>query len=75
MGLDFEFVAGEGPVVHQPIRSMAQVEALVTDRADELSYVARAIEKVAAHFNKPRADGDQLGIIGFIGARLRWRRT
>ena len=68
MGLDFEFVAGEGPVVHQPIRSMAQVEALVTDRADELSYVARAIEKVAAHFNKPRADGDQLGIIGFIGA-------
>ena len=68
MGLDFEFVAGEGPVVHQPIRSMAQVEALVTDRADELSYVARAIEKVAAHFNEPRADGDQLGIIGFIGA-------
>ncbi len=68
MGLDFEFVAGEGPVVHQPIRSMAQVEALVTDRADELGYVALAIEKVAAHFNGPRADGDQLGIIGFIGA-------
>ena len=68
MGLDFEFVAGEGPVVHQPIRSLAQVQALVTDRADELAYVARAIEKVAAHFNGPRADGDQLGIIGFIGA-------
>ncbi len=68
MGLDFEFVAGEGPVVHQPIRSLPQVEALATDRADELSYVARAIEKVAAHFNAPRSDGDQLGIIGFIGA-------
>lgn len=68
MGVDFEFLAGEGPVVHQPIRSLAQVEALRTDRADELSYVARAIEKVVSHFAPPRADGDQLGIIGFIGA-------
>ena len=35
---------------------------LRTDRADELGYVARAIEKVAAHFR------DRLGIIGFCGA-------
>ena len=68
MGVDFEFLAGEGPVVHQPIRSLAQIEALRTDRADELGYVARAIEKVAAHFAGPRADGDVLGMIGFIGA-------
>jgi uroporphyrinogen decarboxylase len=68
MGLDFEFVAGEGPQVHTPIRSLEQVQALHTDRADELSYVARAIEKVAAHFSAPRADGDRLGIIGFCGA-------
>jgi len=68
MGLDFEFVNGEGPVVHQPIRTLAQVQALHTDRADELNYVAKAIEKVVKHFAPPRADGDQLGIIGFIGA-------
>jgi uroporphyrinogen decarboxylase len=68
MGLDFEFVNGEGPVVHQPVRSREQIEALRTDRADELNYVARAIEKVAKHFAPPRADGDRLGIIGFIGA-------
>jgi uroporphyrinogen decarboxylase len=76
MGLDFEFVAGEGPQVHTPIRSLAQIEALRTDRIDELSYVARSIEKVVAHFAAPRppegpnsdAAGDQLGIIGFIGA-------
>ncbi|ADV84535.1 uroporphyrinogen decarboxylase [Terriglobus saanensis] len=68
MGLDFEFVNGEGPVVHAPIRTLEQVQALRTDRAEELSYVARAIEKVAAHFSAPREDGDQLGIIGFIGA-------
>jgi uroporphyrinogen decarboxylase len=68
MGLDFEFVAGEGPVVHTPVRSLDHVQALRTDRVDELGYVAQAIEKVAAHFQAPRADGDRLGIIGFCGA-------
>ncbi|MDE1163071.1 MAG: uroporphyrinogen decarboxylase [Acidobacteriaceae bacterium] len=68
MGLDFEFVNGEGPVVHQPIRTREQIEKLDTTRAAELIYVAQAIEKVAKHFAAPRADGDQLGIIGFIGA-------
>jgi uroporphyrinogen decarboxylase len=62
MGLDFEFQAGEGPVVHKPVRTAEDVRALKTDRADELDYVARAIEKVAAHFK------DRLGIIGFCGA-------
>ena len=68
MGLDFEFVAGEGPVVHTPVRTLEHVQALRTDRVDELGYVARAIEKVVKHFAPPRADGDQLGIIGFCGA-------
>ncbi len=68
MGVDFEFVAGEGPQVHTPVRTLAQVEALQTDRVDELSYVARSIELVSRHFAAPRADGDQLGIIGFCGA-------
>jgi uroporphyrinogen decarboxylase len=62
MGLDFEFQAGEGPVVHHPVRSAEDVRALRTDRAGDLAYVARAIEKVAAHFR------DRLGIIGFCGA-------
>jgi uroporphyrinogen decarboxylase len=62
MGLDFEFQAGEGPVVHRPVRTVDDVRALRTDRAGELAYVARAIEKVAAHFR------DRLGIIGFCGA-------
>jgi uroporphyrinogen decarboxylase len=68
MGLEFEFLAGEGPVVHVPVRTAEQVRALRTDRVEELSYVARAIEKVAEHFSAPRVDGDQLGIIGFCGA-------
>jgi uroporphyrinogen decarboxylase len=68
MGLDFEFVAGEGPVVHTPVRTLEHVKALRTDRVEELQYVARAIEKVAKHFAAPRADGDEVGIIGFCGA-------
>ena len=68
MGVDFEFVAGEGPVVHTPVRTLEQVQALRTDRAAELGYVARAIEKVSTHFASPRTDGDTLGIIGFCGA-------
>ena len=62
MGLPFEFLAGEGPHVHHPVRTAEDVRALRTDRAADLAYVARAIEKVAAHFR------DRLGIIGFCGA-------
>jgi len=76
MGLDFEFVANEGPCIHAPIRTAEQARALHTDRTDELRYVSRAIEKVAAHFAGPRPAeghncdpaGDTLGIIGFCGA-------
>ncbi|MGC9158951.1 MAG: uroporphyrinogen decarboxylase [Terracidiphilus sp.] len=62
MGLEFEFQAGEGPVVHHPVRTAAEVGALRTDRAAELAYVARAIERVAGHFR------NRLGVIGFCGA-------
>jgi hypothetical protein len=62
MGLPFEFLAGEGPVVHHPVRTAEQVRALRTDRAGDLAYVASAIQKVASYFR------DRLGIIGFCGA-------
>jgi uroporphyrinogen decarboxylase len=62
MGLDFEFVAGEGPVVHHPIRTAADVAALRTDRTADLGYVAEALKLVVKHF------GQNLGIVGFCGA-------
>jgi uroporphyrinogen decarboxylase len=62
MGLDFEFQAGEGPKVHRPIRSAADIGALRTDRTADLGYVAEAISRVVAHF------GDRMGMIGFCGA-------
>ena len=62
MGLDFEFVHGEGPAVHNPVRTSADVDRLRTDRVAELGYVAEAIQQVSKHFN------NRLGIIGFCGA-------
>lgn len=62
MGLDFEFQAGEGPVVHKPLRTAEAVSRLRTDRTAELAYVAEAIQKVAAHFK------DSIALIGFCGA-------
>ncbi len=62
MGLEFEFQAGEGPVIHKPLRTPADIAALQTTRAAELSYVAEAIQRVVAHFH------DRIGIIGFCGA-------
>jgi uroporphyrinogen decarboxylase len=62
MGLPFEFQAGEGPVVHHPVRTAEDVHALRTDRDADLEYVGRAIQRVAAHFR------DRLDVIGFCGA-------
>jgi len=62
MGLDFEFVAGEGPMVHHPLRTVEAIDRLRVDRAGQLEYVAAAIAKVAGHF------GDAMGMIGFCGA-------
>ncbi|HEX6772805.1 MAG TPA: uroporphyrinogen decarboxylase [Acidobacteriaceae bacterium] len=62
MGLDFEFVNGEGPVVHRPIRTAADIDSLRTDRTAELGYVAEAVRHVADHFR------DRLAVIGFCGA-------
>ena len=62
MGLDFRFAAGEGPVIERPLRTAKDVEALVTDRAGELGYVAESVRRVVKHF------GARLPVIGFCGA-------
>lgn len=62
MGLPFHFSAGEGPVIEEPLRTTKSVEALRTDRAADLNYVAESIRLVVKHF------GDKLPVIGFCGA-------
>jgi uroporphyrinogen decarboxylase len=64
MGLSLEFVRGEGPLIHNPIRSAADVSALRTPPPEEsLPFTLDAIRLV-------RRELDALGIplIGFSGA-------
>ena len=63
MGLPFEFQAGEGPVVHHPVRT-ARGCACAADGQGVLiwhMWLARS-RRSRRHF------GDRLGIIGFCGA-------
>jgi uroporphyrinogen decarboxylase len=63
MGIDLEFAKGEGPVIHNPVRSVADVERLrEVENADALAYVYEAIRltRRALHGDVP--------LIGFSGA-------
>jgi len=61
MGAPFEFAKGEGPVVHEPIRSRAQIDALRTiDPHEGLAYVLDAIVAIKKEISVP--------LIGFAGA-------
>ncbi len=62
MGLDFEFVKGDGPVIHNPVRTAADVDRLTALNAADLGYVGEAISLV-----KKELDGKK-PIIGFVGA-------
>lgn len=63
MGMDLEFAAGEGPVIHNPIR-----EANDVDRLLELESVA-SLEFVMEAVRQTRAGLDpRLPLIGFSGA-------
>lgn len=63
MGLELEFVAGEGPVFNRPIRSDADIQALPQQGVMErLQYVFDVVRAMRAKI------GDTLPIIGFSGS-------
>ncbi len=63
MGIRFEFQKGEGPIIHNPVRSRSDVEKLrVIDAEAELPFVAKAIRMVRAELN------GKIPLIGFAGA-------
>jgi uroporphyrinogen decarboxylase len=62
MGLNLEFAAGEGPVIHNPVRDQAAVERLNVIDGGELGYVAEAICQAR------RALNGRVPLIGFAGA-------
>ena len=62
MGLKLEFLAGEGPLIHNPVRSPSDVEGLETRHVQELDYVAEAIREAKKLIN------GRVPLIGFVGA-------
>ncbi len=64
MGLSLEFVKGKGPVIHNPVRTPADIDALRTPPPEEsLAFTLEAI-KLA----RRELDGRGLPLIGFSGA-------
>ena len=64
MGLELEFIKGEGPVIHNPIRSQADVEKLrVLPPEETLSFTLEAIKLV-----RKELDSRGIPLIGFSGA-------
>ncbi len=62
MGAALEFAAGEGPVIHNPVRTGADVKALRPLRAGALEFVSEAIRQTQA------ALAGEVPLIGFAGA-------
>ncbi len=63
MGADLEFTAGEGPVIHTPVRTSADVERLrLVEPEADLPFVLEAIRLVRAELE------GKTPLIGFSGA-------
>ena len=63
MGIGLEFAKGEGPVIHNPVRTMADVQKLKpVDTASQIEYLMQAIKLV-----RKELDGT-VPLIGFSGA-------
>ncbi len=60
MGAPFEFAKGEGPVIHSPVGSKADVDKLRIIEPGELGYVLEAIKLLKKELKVP--------LIGFAGA-------
>ena len=62
MGLRLKFVAGEGPLIDNPVRTSHDVDTLSTANTDELGYVGESIRIVST------ALAGKVPVIGFVGA-------
>jgi uroporphyrinogen decarboxylase len=63
MGIGLEFAKGEGPLIHNPVRTMADVLKLKSiDAASQIEYLMKAIKIVLKEL------GGKVPLIGFSGA-------
>jgi uroporphyrinogen decarboxylase len=70
MGVGLEFASGDGPIIHRPVRSAADVDRLERVPATTaLSFVLDTVRCV-----QERLAG-RVPLIGFAARPSRWRRT
>ncbi|MBI5231826.1 MAG: uroporphyrinogen decarboxylase [Coriobacteriales bacterium] len=63
MGLDLEFAKGEGPVIHNPVRSAADVDRLsLSDPIEDTGYVMETLRILRGELE------NKVPLIGFAGA-------
>jgi uroporphyrinogen decarboxylase len=62
MGLKLRFVAGEGPMIDNPVRTSNDVDSLSISNVDDLGYVAESIQATV------KALAGRCPVIGFVGA-------
>lgn len=62
MGLKLSYVAGEGPVIENPVRTSEDIDALSISNTEDLGYVGEAIQMVV------KALAGRVPVIGFVGA-------
>ena len=63
MGIELEFAAGEGPVIHNPVKTAADLDQLrEVDDVGALDFVFQAIRQTRATLS------DKIPLIGFSGA-------
>ena len=68
-GMGFEIEFAPGPVVHNPIRSGRDVEALeVSDPYKNVSYVLDTIKALRQELTQLDSEGQRKAVIGFAGA-------
>ena len=67
MGMQLDFIKGEGPVFEKPIKTEADIDALIGSKeaARKLTYVYETIELLREQLD---ARGDNKALIGFTGA-------
>ena len=62
MGLKLKFVAGEGPVIENAVRTSSDVDSLSISDTDQLGYVGESIQLAV------KALAGRVPVIGFVGA-------
>ncbi len=63
MGIPFDFIKGEGPVIHKPIRNSASIQALrAFESRESLAHVLDTIKILGQELK------DRVPLIGFAGA-------